>query len=88
MEGIGDLMIGETIPRDFGRVVIVGYNRGTKRVASMLPAPPTPFIPHAESLGGSSGKTRYNVRRMWDIEAYSRSFAVLDFRFLLLTRLM
>lgn len=34
MEEIDDLMIGKTIPRNFGTVVIMCYNRGTERVAS------------------------------------------------------
>ena len=55
MEGIDDLMIGETIPQDFGRVVILRYNRGTERVAS---TPPVPLAPLADSLGGSSRKIR------------------------------
>ena len=58
MEEIDDWMIGETIPQDFGRVAIVRYNRGTERVASTPPTPPPPFVPLADSLGGSSGKIR------------------------------
>ena len=61
MEGIDDLMIGETIPRDFGTVMIMCYNRGTERVVSTPPAPLVPhppFVPLAESLGGSSRKIR------------------------------
>jgi len=31
MQGIADLMIGETIPRTFGTIMLVGYTRGTAR---------------------------------------------------------
>ena len=35
MEGVDDLMIGETIPRTFGKVILVGYTRGMERGASL-----------------------------------------------------
>ena len=43
MEGIDDLMIGKTIPRDFGRVVVVCYNHGKERVTFTPPDLPPPF---------------------------------------------
>ena len=43
MEGTGDLVTGETILRDFGRVVAVCYNHGKERVMFTPPDLPLPF---------------------------------------------
>ncbi len=43
MEGIADLMIGKTIPRDLGRAVIVCYNHVKERVMFTPPDLPLPF---------------------------------------------